>query len=445
MTHLNFFKSKNWSEDDKAKSLEEVHKSIAVPKSYSFWKKLFIFTGPGYLVAVGYMDPGNWATDLAAGSSYGYSLLFIVLLCNIMAILLQYLSLKLGIVTGKDLAQACKAYYSKPVAFILWFFAEIAIIATDLAEVLGSAIALNLLFRIPIILGVLLTVADVFLLLLLQKKGFRLLESLVIVLTLLIMFCFGYQILLSKPDILAVLQGFIPTMELVKNPKMLYLALGILGATIMPHNLYLHSAIAQTRNYEETESGKKEAIKFSTIDSTVALSMAFFVNASILIVSASVFHKNSLFHVAELQQAYQLFTPLLGTGLASIVFAVALLASGQNSTITGTLSGQIVMEGFLNLKLKPWIRRLITRLLAVLPAILVVFIYGETHISSLLIFSQVVLSMQLSFAVFPLIFFTSDIKKMGIFVNRPILKLTTFIIGALIATLNVWMIFFILK
>lgn len=440
MTHLNFFRSKNWTDSEATKSLDEVHKSVSVPKTYSFWKKLFAFSGPGYLVAVGYMDPGNWATALAGGSKYGYALLYVVLCSSLMAMVLQYLSLKLGIVTGKDLAQACRAYYPKPVSYVLWFLAEIAIIATDLAEVLGSAIALNLLFNWPILFGVIFTVIDVFILLLLQKKGFRWLESLVILLTLIIMVSFGIQILMSQPQLSQILSGFIPSTNLFKNSDMLYLALGILGATVMPHNLYLHSAIVQTRNYEESVKGKKEAIKFSAMDSTFALCMAFFVNAAILVVSASVFYKQGLF-VSDLHQAYHLFTPILGTSIAATVFAIALLASGQNSTITGTLSGQIVMEGFLNFKMKPWLRRLLTRLLAVVPAVLVIILLGDAYIGNLLVFSQVILSMQLSFAVFPLVFFTSNAKIMGCFSNHGVLKGFSFGIAIMIAGLNAWLLY----
>jgi len=440
MTHLNFFRSKNWTGCEETKSLDEVHKSVSVPQTYSFWKKLFAFSGPGYLVAVGYMDPGNWATALAGGSKYGYALLYVVLCSSLMAMVLQYLSLKLGIVTGKDLAQACRAYYPKPVSYVLWFLAEIAIIATDLAEVLGSAIALHLLFGWPILFGVIFTVVDVFILLLLQKKGFRWLESLVILLTLIIMVSFGIQILMSQPQLSQVLAGFIPSTSLFKNSDMLYLSLGILGATVMPHNLYLHSAVAQTRNYAESLEGKKEAIKFSAIDSTFALCMAFFVNAAILVVAASVFYKQGVF-VSDLHQAYHLFTPILGTSIAATVFAIALLASGQNSTITGTLSGQIVMEGFLNFKMKPWLRRLFTRLLAVVPAVLVIVLLGDSHIGDLLVFSQVILSMQLSFAVFPLVFFTSNAKIMGCFSNCGFLKGFSFLIATIIAGLNGWLLY----
>ncbi len=440
MTHLNFFESLGWKRNRQNPPLEDVHRSISIPKTLSFWKKLLAFAGPGYMVAVGYMDPGNWATDIAGGSAFGYTLLSVILMSNFMAMILQYLSLKLGIVTGRDLAQACRDHFSKPVSILLWIFAEVAITACDLAEVIGSAIGLNLLFGIPLLIGVIITVADVLLLLVLQRYGFRYLEALVVTLVLTIVGCFGLEIWLSKPEVMALLAGFIPTKSLVTNTNMLYIAIGILGATVMPHNLYLHSAIVQTRKYEETIAGKKEAILFSAIDSTVALSIAFFVNAAILIVAAAVFFKRGLFHVAEIQDAYRTLTPLLGTSFASIVFALALLASGQNATITGTLAGQIIMEGFIQLRIKPWIRRLITRLMAVIPAVFVIILYGEMGVGKLLILSQVVLSLQLSFAVFPLVMFTSNKQKMGPFVNHRILKYLSFFIAFLIAGLNVWLV-----
>ncbi|MEI6222940.1 MAG: Nramp family divalent metal transporter [bacterium] len=439
MTHINLFESLGWKTEKKGKSLEEVHKSIPIPKNLSFWKKLLAFAGPGYLVAVGYMDPGNWATDIAGGSKYGYSLLWVILLSSFMAMVLQYLAAKLGVVSGRDLAQACRDNYPKPVAYFLWILAEIAIIACDLAEVLGSAIALNLLFKIPLILGVIITALDVFLLLLLQQKGFRYLEALVVTLIGTILLCFGIEIFLSKPEIVPLLQGFIVSKEFFGNNGMLLIGIGILGATVMPHNLYLHSAIVQTRNYEETIEGKREAIKFTTIDSNVALFLAFFVNAAILIVSAATFHKPGIETVAEIQQAYTMLAPLLGTGFASIVFAIALLASGQNSTITGTLAGQIVMEGFTNFHIKPWIRRLFSRALSIIPAVIVIYFAGENSITKMLILSQVVLSLQLSFAVFPLVFFTSDKQKMGPFVNGPIMKILAYTMAILIAALNGWL------
>lgn len=441
MTHKNLFESLGWKKMRDSKSLEEVHKSIPVPKHLSFFKKLLAFSGPGYLVAVGYMDPGNWATDLAGGAQFGYALLFVILLSNLFAILLQHLSAKLGIVTGRDLAQACGDQYSRPMKFFLWIMAEIMIIACDLAEVIGSAIALNLLFNIPLTIGVIITAADVLIILFLQNKGFRYLEALVITLIVTILLCFGLEIIFSKPELFPLLKGFIPTKELATNPVMLYIAVGILGATVMPHNLYLHSAVVQTRDYEETIEGKKEAVKFTTIDSTFALLLAFFVNAAILVVAAATFHNSQYSDVAEIEKAYSLLTPLLGAGAATVLFGVALLASGQNSTITGTLAGQIIMEGFLNLKIKPWLRRLITRLLAIIPAIIIVIISGGSGLTKLLVLSQVVLSMQLSFAVFPLVMFTSDKKKMGPFANKLWLKILAYAIALFIAALNVWLIY----
>jgi manganese transport protein len=418
-------------------SLQEAHRTIPVPKHFGFWRKLIAFSGPGYLVAVGYMDPGNWATDLAAGSKFGYSLLSIVLVSNLMAILLQSLSARLGIVTGRDLAQACRDHYSKPVVILLWVFCEIAICACDLAEVIGSAIALNLLFKIPLTLGVCITALDVLAVMYLQNKGFRYIEALVVTLILTIGGCFLAEIFFSHPSVVAVLGGFIPKFEVVRNKEMLYLAIGILGATVMPHNLYLHSSIVQTRKYEQNAEGKTEAIKFAVLDSTLALTFALFINAAILIVSAAAFHSNGNTEVAEIQDAYKLLTPALGLTLASTVFAVALLASGQNSTLTGTLAGQIVMEGFLNLRLRPWMRRLLTRLLAIVPAVICTIFYGESGTAKLLIFSQVILSLQLSFAVIPLVIFTSDRKKMGQFVNPAWVKILAWTTAAIIVVLNV--------
>lgn len=441
MTHENLFESLGWKRQNNTKSLMEAHKSIPIPATLSFFKKLLAFSGPGYMVAVGYMDPGNWATDLAGGSKFGYTLLFVILISNLFAILLQYLSAKLGIVSGRDLAQACRDSFPKWVNVILWLMTEVMITACDLAEVIGSAIALNLLFGIPLAVGVVVTAADVLLLLMLQAKGFRVLETLVIVLVMTIAILFGFEIFYSNPDFLAIMGGFVPAKEIFSNTEMLYIAIGILGATVMPHNLYLHSAIVQTRNYAETVEGKREALKFSTIDSTTALLLAFFVNAAILIVAAATFHASGHSEVAEIEQAYSLLTPLLGAGLASTFFAIALLASGQNSTITATLAGQIVMEGFLNIHIKPWIRRLITRLIAIVPAIIIVVLYGGSGLSKLLILSQVILSMQLSFAVFPLIMFTSDKRKMGVFVNGLIVKILAFAIGIFIAILNLWLIY----
>ncbi len=426
-----------WRKDSASPSLPEVHRTIPVPSSYGFWRKLLAFSGPGYLVAVGYMDPGNWATDLAGGSVFGYTLLSVILLSNLMAILLQSLCAKLGIVTGRDLAQACRDSYSKPVAITLWVLCEIAICACDLAEVVGTAIALNLLFHIPLLIGVCLTALDVLVILFLQNKGFRYIEALVISLILLIGGCFFLEIIFSRPDFREVLGGFAPKLEIIRNPQMLLIAIGILGATVMPHNLYLHSSIVQTRKYEQTPAGKREAIKFATIDSTVALMFALFINAAILIVSAATFHTRGQNGIAEIQDAYQLLSPTLGVVIASAVFAIALLASGQNSTLTGTLAGQIVMEGFLNIRLRPWLRRLITRLIAIVPAVIVTAIYGEHGTTNLLVWSQVILSLQLSFAVIPLILFTSDRRKMGEFVNALWMKILAWVVAGVIVILNV--------
>jgi len=420
-------------------SLPEANASLSAGKGLGFWRKLLAFSGPGYMVAVGYMDPGNWATDLAGGSRFGYTLLSVIMISNLMAILLQSLALRLGIVTGRDLAQACRDHFHPKVSFVLWILCEVAIIACDLAEVIGSAIALNLLFGIPLTYGVLLTAFDVMILLLLQNRGFRWLEAVVITLVATIGLCFAAEIIFSRPEISGIMQGFIPSAQIITNPEMLYIAIGILGATVMPHNLYLHSSIAQTRNYERTPEGKREAIKFATIDSTVALMFALFINAAILIVAAAVFHSSGNTEVAEIGDAYQLLSPLLGVSGASTLFAVALLASGQNSTLTGTLAGQIVMEGFLNIRLRPWLRRLITRLIAIVPAVFVTFFYGASGTTQLLILSQVVLSMQLSFAVFPLVMFTSDKLKMGEFVNPLWRKILSYIVAVVIAALNVWL------
>lgn len=420
-------------------SLAEVYRTVPVTGK-TWWRKVLAFAGPGYLVAVGYMDPGNWATDLAGGSQFGYSLLTVILMSNLMAILLQGLSSKLGIVTGRDLAQACRDHYSRPVSLALWVLCELAIAACDLAEVIGSAIALNLLFGIPLPIGIGITALDVLLVLYLQNKGFRLLEALVIALVATVGACFLFEILLSQPPLGEVMRGFIPSKEIVTNSSMLYVAVGILGATVMPHNLYLHSSIVQTRKYEESSEGKREAVKFAFIDSTLALSIALFINAAILIIAAATFHTSGHSEVAEIQDAYKLLTPLLGAG-ASTVFALALLASGQNSTLTGTLAGQIVMEGFLNLRLRPWLRRLITRAIAIIPAAVVAVIYGESGTAKLLILSQVILSMQLSFAVFPLVRFTSDKVKMGEFVNPHWLKALAYFVAVVIASLNIWLLF----
>jgi manganese transport protein len=426
-----------WRRARVAPSLAEAYRTIPIHPS-SFWRKVLAFAGPGYLVAVGYMDPGNWATDLAGGAQFGYTLLSVILVSNIMAVVLQGMSAKLGIATGRDLAQACRDHYSKPVAIMHWMLAEVAIAACDLAEVIGSAIALQLLFHIPLPLGVALTAFDVLILLLLQHRGFRTLEALVVTLIVTISVCFAFEIVLSRPSMAGVLAGFVPQREVVANPAMLYIAIGILGATVMPHNLYLHSSIVQTRRYEENAAGKREAVRFAFIDSTIALTLALFVNAAILIVASATFHTSGHTGVAEINDAYKLLTPLLGAG-ASTVFALALLASGQNSTLTGTLAGQIVMEGFLNIRLRPWVRRLITRLLAIVPAAVVAILYGNSGTNQLLILSQVILSLQLSFAVFPLVSFTSERAKMGEFTNSRALKILAWTMAWTIAALNAWL------
>ena len=423
-------------------SLTEVHRSIEVPKGASFLRTLLAFTGPGLLVAVGYMDPGNWATDLAGGAQFGYTLLVVIAISNLIAIILQALALKLGVVTGRDLAQICRDHYNKPVAVGLWILAEIAISATDLAEVVGSAVAIQLLFGFPLLVGVLITALDVFLVLFLNSKGFRYIEAIVGSLIAVISLCFIVELILAQPEWSEVLNGFfVPRAEIITNPSMLYIAIGILGATVMPHNLYLHSSIIQTRKFDLTSGGKRQAIRFGTIDSTSALMGALFINAAILILSASTFHTTGHQNVAEIQDAYKLLAPLLGTGLASILFAVALLASGQNSTLTGTLAGQIVMEGFLNIHIKPWLRRMITRAVAIVPAIIVIAYFGEGSATSLLVLSQVVLSIQLSFAVVPLVLFTSNKKVMGEFVNPPWLKILAWVIAVVIAGLNFYLLF----
>ena len=432
-----------WRSSLAGPSLPEVFRSVKIPKTANTWRgnlrKLLAFSGPGYLIAVGYMDPGNWATDLAGGSQYNYALLSMVVISSLMAIFLQHLALKLGVATGRDLAQACRDHYHPVVNFILWIGCEIAIAACDLAEVIGSAIALNLLFGLPLIWGVCLTALDVIAVLFLQSKGFRFVEALVITLIGIIAASFGIQIFLSKPEIVPLLAGCIPSMELFHNHDMLYVAIGILGATVMPHNLYLHSSIAQTRHYDLSSAGKREAIFFGTIDSTLALFFALFINAAILIVAAATFYRSGHHEVAEIQDAYRLLNPLLGASGASVLFAVALLASGQNSTLTGTLAGQIVMEGFLRLRLPPILRRLITRLLAIVPAVIVTALMGEHGTAKLLILSQVILSLQLSFAVIPLVMFTSNRLKMGEFVNPPWVKISGWALGVIIALLNGWL------
>jgi len=422
-------------------SLPEVHGSIAIPHTAGFWKKLFAFAGPGYLVAVGYMDPGNWATDLAGGAQFGYTLLSVIMVSNLMAILLQALAARLGIASGRDLAQACRDSYSRPTTIVLWILCEIAIAACDLAEVIGAAIALNLLFGLPLIWGVSLTALDVLIVLFLQQRGFRYVEALVVGLILAIAGSFATELWLARPDVAGLGWGFVPRTEILTNPAMLYIAIGILGATVMPHNLYLHSSIVQTRKYLDTREGKREAIRFASIDSVVALMSALFINAAILVMAAATFHGSGHQDVADIADAYQLLSPLLGTTAASVLFAVALLCSGQNATLTGTLAGQIVMEGFINLRLRPWLRRLITRLIAIIPAILVVVLYGDRGTGPLLILSQVVLSLQLPFAVFPLVMFTSDPAKMGEFANPGWVKALAWVVAFVIAGLNTWLLY----
>ena len=430
-----------WRSRPDAPSLREVHGTIPIPTDAGFWRKLLAFAGPGYLVAVGYMDPGNWATDLAGGARYGYTLLSVILLSNLMAILLQALAVRLGIGSGRDLAQACRDSYSKPTTFVLWVLCEIAIAACDLAEVIGAAIALNLLFGLPLIWGVCLTALDVLVVLYLQHKGFRYVEALVVGLIIGIAACFAVELWLSKPSLGAVAAGFVPTQQILRDREMLYIAVGILGATVMPHNLYLHSSIVQTRRYTDTHESKTEAIRFASIDSSIALMSALFINAAILIVSAAVFHGTGYESVADISDAYKLLSPLLGAGAASTLFAVALLFAGQNATLTGTLAGQIVMEGFVNIRLRPWLRRLITRLVAIVPAVIVVSLYGERGAGSLLILSQVILSLQLPFAVFPLVSFTADRLKMGAFVAPGWMRGLAWVVAVIIAALNLWLLF----
>jgi manganese transport protein len=425
-----------WRAPTMQPSLAEVHRTIPVRSGARFWRKLLAFSGPGYLVAVGYMDPGNWATDLAGGSAFGYTLLSVILLSNLMAVLLQTLSAKLGIVTGRDLAQACRDYYSPPVAFALWLPCELAIIACDLAEVIGTAIALKLLFGIPLLAGVCLTTADVMLVLLLQNKGFRWLEAFVLSLLIVIAGCFIFEIALAQPAVNEVLAGFVPSLRIVTEPEMLYVAIGILGATVMPHNLYLHSAIVQTRDIDPTLEGRRQAIRYATTDSAVALTLALLINAAILILAAATFHAGGRTEVAEIEQAHALLAPMLGASAAGVVFALALLASGQNSTVTATLAGQVVMEGFLRISIPPWLRRLITRLLAIVPAIVVTALYGEHGTAKLLVLSQVILSLQLPFAVVPLVRFTSDRRRMGQLVNPLWLTAIAVLVAAVIIGLN---------
>ncbi|MDR6954335.1 manganese transport protein [Ancylobacter sp. 3268] len=429
-----------WRRERGDPALSEVHGSIAVPKRVGL-RRVLAFIGPGYLVATGYMDPGNWATSLAGGSKFGYALLTVALLSNMIAILLQALCSRLGVASGRDLAQACRDAFPRPVALVLWILAEAAICATDLAEVIGTAIGLNLLFGLPLEIGVILTALDVFLILWLQTLGFRWVEAMVIGMLAVIAACFGVQIALADPNWGEVIRGFAPTADIVRNPEMLYLALGILGATVMPHNLYLHSAIVQTRRHDGTLEGKREAIRYATWDSTIALMFALTINASILILAASAFHAGGAEEVADLGKAHELLNPLLGSALAPTLFAVALLCCGLNSTVTATIAGQAVMEGFLNFRLAPWLRRLITRAIAIVPASIVTIAYGEQGAGSLLILSQVVLSLQLPFAIVPLIMFTADRRKMGALVAPRWQIILAVLAATLIITLNMKLLF----
>lgn len=438
---LKIYLSQGWRRERGDASLADVNSTIAVRKTGSFWRKFMAFLGPGYLVAVGYMDPGNWATSLAGGSQFGYTLLAVALISNMMAIILQSLCARLGVASGRDLAQACRDSYSKPVSFCLWILAELAICATDLAEVIGTAIGLYLLFNIPLEIGVIITALDVFLILAFQRLGFRWIEAFVISLLFVIFACFGIQVWLADPDVGGVLRGFIPSAEIVTNPAMLYIALGIIGATVMPHNLYLHSSIVQTRAFGDSPDEKREAIKYATIDSTIALMLALLVNCSILILAAATFHANGKTDVVELETAHSLLSPMLGAAIAAPLFGIALLCCGLNSTVTATLAGQIVMEGFINIRLAPWLRRLTTRLLAIIPAMIVTIIYGTEGTAKLLIGSQVILSLQLPFAVIPLVMFTMDKRKLGDFTAPVWLSVLAALIAIILVILNMKMLF----
>lgn len=419
-------------------SLPEVHRSISVPRGAGFWRKALAFSGPGFLVAVGYMDPGNWATDIGAGSEFAYRLLFVILISNVIAILLQTLAARLGIVAQQDLAQVCRDRYSRRTGVALWIGAEIAIAACDLAEVIGSAIALNLLFHVPLLAGVCLTSFDVLAILYLQHRGFRYLEAVVLMLIGTIGVCYLIEIVIVRPDVAGIAHGLLPETAVFTNRDMLYISIGILGATVMPHNLYLHSSLVQTRAIQRTPEGIKTAIHYNFLDYFVALNFAFLINAAILIMAAGAFYRNGLVHLAEIQDAYHTLSPLLGAPAASLLFALALLCSGQNSTLTGTLAGQVVMEGFLSIRLAPWLRRLLTRLLAIIPAVIVVALYGRHGTAQLLILSQVILSLQLPFAVFPLLFVTNDRKVMGSFVNTSLLKILAWVVAVLIAVCDLY-------
>jgi manganese transport protein len=425
-----------WRRSGALPSLPEAYRTIPIQSGASVWRKLLAFAGPGYLVAVGYMDPGNWATDLGGGAKFGYTLLSVILISNLMAMFLQALSAKLGIATGRDLAQACRDHYGRRTVIFLWVICELAIAACDLAEVLGSAVALKLLFGLPLLPGVLITALDVLIVLALQGRGFRLIEAFVITLIFTIAGCFAYEIFFARPLWLEAARGFVPSLEILRNREMLYIAIGILGATVMPHNLYLHSSIVQTRAFGQLSNHRREAVRYAVFDSTLALGFALFINAAILVLGAAAFHVHGMTNVAEIADAYKLLSPVLGVSFASTLFALALLASGQNSTLTGTLAGQIVMEGFLDFRMKPWLRRLVTRSLAILPAALVIGFMGENKVTALIIFSQVVLCFQLPFAVIPLIQFTSDRAKMGEFTNSRLTRWVAWVTAAIILGLN---------
>jgi manganese transport protein len=426
-------------------SLPEAHRTVPFRSGASWLRKILAFAGPGYLVAVGYMDPGNWATDIQGGAKFGYTLLSVIVMSSLMAMFLQALSAKLGIATGRDLAQACRDHYSRRTSMVLWVLCEVAIAACDLAEVLGSAVALKLLFGLPLLAGVLITALDVLIVLALQGRGFRLIEAFVVTLIVTIAACFAYEMFFAQPLWREAAQGLIPRAEIFRNREMLYIAIGILGATVMPHNLYLHSSIVQTRAFGISVGDRREAFRYAVFDSTLALSFALFVNAAILVLGAAAFHTRGLHNVAEISEAYKLLSPVLGVSLASTVFACALLASGQNSTLTGTLAGQIVMEGFLNIRLKPWVRRLITRALAITPAVLVIGFAGEGKVTSLIVLSQVILSFQLPFAIIPLIQFTGDRAKMGTLVNSPVTKALAWVVAAVILFFNGELLWFIFR
>jgi manganese transport protein len=427
-------------------SLPEVHSSVRLSRSPQYWRRALGFIGPGFMISVGYMDPGNWATDIAGGARFGYTLLFVVMASNLIAVLLQSLSLKLGVATERDLAQLCAERFGRRASFVLWIFAEVAIAACDMAEVIGAAIALQLLFHVPLFLGALITGADVLLILLMQRWGMRSVESLVIVLIATILGLFGIQVFLSHPAYGTALNCLmVPSASIVGNREMLYIAIGMLGATVMPHNLYLHSSLVQSRNYARTREGKREAVRMGNLDSGMALTLALFVNAAILVVAAAVFFRSGHFEVAAIQDAYKLLSPLVGTAGASTLFAVALLASGQNSSITGTMAGQVVMEGFVHMKVAPWLRRLLTRSLAIVPTLVVIAFTGEQGTEKLLILSQVILSLQLSFAVIPLVLFTGNRKLMGELVNGRVLQAASWSVAALIAGLNGWFVIMMMQ